>query len=192
MSRIAILYPGALGAALGKAIGAAGDRAITCLSGRSAMTRQRALAARFTLFPSVADVARCSEIIVSLVSPNSALMVANQFATLAANQLGENTRPIFIEANSVTPGTKKQIAEMLSSEGIACLDGAFLGPANRVGKENVLLLSGAGADSVAPIFRRVVETRVVGDEIGQAASLKMTMAILTKALPALFVEMVCV
>ena len=44
--------------------------------------------------------------------------------------------------------------------------------------------------SVAPIFQKTVEVRVVGDEIGQAASLKMTMAILTKALPALFLELV--
>jgi len=68
---------------------------------------------------------------------------------------------------------------------------AFLGPANRIGTENVMLLSGPGADKVAPVFRKVVETRVVAEEVGQASSLKMTMAILTKALPALLLEMVC-
>src|SRR5205807_7952540 len=58
------------------------------------------------------------------------------------------------------------------------------------GTENVMLLSGPIANRVPPIFRKIIEVRVVGDEIGQAASLKMTMAILTKALPALFLEVV--
>ena len=104
--------------------------------------------------------------------------------------MGNAAKPPFIEANSVAVRTKMQIAEVLSAVGIPCLDGAFLGPADRIGAENVMLLSGPGAIRVAPIFQKVIEVRVVGDEIGQASSLKMTMAILTKALPALFLEMV--
>lgn len=191
MSRVAVLYPGALGAALGKAILEAGGSPITCLCGRSATTRERARAANFVVASSIEELARASDIVVSLVPPASAVEVARRFAACTRDHYAENAaKPIFIEANSVAGRTKKHIAGILSSVGMACCDGAFLGPANRIGAENVMLLSGSGADRVAPVFEKMIEVRVVGDEIGQAASLKMTMAILTKALPALFLEMV--
>jgi len=189
--RVGVLHPGALGGALGKALADAGNTPIACLCGRSAITRARALAANFVVVPSLEEVARSSDIVISLVPPAKALEVAICFA-VCANKCADGGRmPIFIEANSVAARTKKQIADILASVGVSCLDGAFLGPANRIGTENVMLLSGPGADGVAPVFRKVVEARVVGGEVGQASSLKMTMAILTKALPALLLEMVC-
>jgi 3-hydroxyisobutyrate dehydrogenase-like beta-hydroxyacid dehydrogenase len=191
MNRVTVLYPGALGAALGKAIFGAGDTPITCLCGRSATTRERALAANFAVAASLEEVAQSSDIVVSLVPPASAMEAARRFAACVHNQFaGNGARPVYIEANSVAARTKKDIAGILSNAGIVCCDAAFLGPANRIGPENVMLLSGRSANHVAPIFQKTVEVRVVGDEIGQAASLKMTMAILTKALPALFLELV--
>lgn len=192
MIRVGVLYPGALGGALGKAIAEAGDAPIACVRGRSAATRDRALAANFVLVPSLEEVASSSDIVISLVPPAKAVEVALCFATRAAGHSANNARmPTFIDANSVATRTKEHIADILSAADIPCLDGAFLGPANRIGTENIMLLSGPAADRASPVFRKVVETRVVGDQIGQASSLKMTMAILTKALPALFLEMVC-
>jgi len=190
-SRVGVLHPGALGGALGKAIAEAGDTPISCLRGRSATTRERALAANFVVVPSLDELARDSDIVISLVPPARALEVALCFAACADQYADSARMPTFIDANSVAARTKKHIADILSTVGVSCLDGAFLGPANRIGTENVMLLSGPGADKVAPVFRKVVETRVVAEEVGQASSLKMTMAILTKALPALLLEMVC-
>jgi 3-hydroxyisobutyrate dehydrogenase-like beta-hydroxyacid dehydrogenase len=192
VSRVGILYPGALGGALGRAIAEAGDTPITCLRGRSATTCRRALAANFVVVSSLEEVARTCDIVISLVPPAKAVEVALSFAACAPDQCADNAEmPTFIDANSVAARTKKHIADVLSTAGVPCIDGAFLGPANRIGTENVMLLSGAAAARVGPVFRKAVEARVVGDEVGQASSLKMTMAIVTKALPALFLEMVC-
>src|SRR5260370_2713291 len=190
-SRVGVLHPGALGGALGKAIAEAGDTPISCLRGRSATTRERALAANFVVVPSLDELARDSDRVISLVPAARAVGVALCFAA-CADQCSDSVRmPTFIDANSVAARTKERIANILSAVGVCCLDGAFLGPANQIGREDVMLLSRAGANKVAPVFRKVVEARVVAEEVGQASSLKMTMAILTKALAALLLEMVC-
>jgi 3-hydroxyisobutyrate dehydrogenase-like beta-hydroxyacid dehydrogenase len=194
MSRIAILYPGELGAQLGRAVVQAGGVAITCLFGRSEATRGRTTAAQFSVVPSLEEIARQSELVISLVPPTSAVEIACSFAAsvdLARCRGGAPAEPTFLDANSVSPQTKQRIAQTLSRAGIHCLDGAFFGPANRVGPENVLALSGPGAEQIAPLLREVVEVRHVGEIIGQASALKMALGIMTKALCALFLEMVC-
>lgn len=194
MNRIAILYPGGLGAALGRAILQAGGTAITCLYGRSEATRSRAAAANFVVVPSLEEVARSSDLVISLVPPDSAVETARYFASCAdpgRYRSGSTTRPTFMDGNSVSPQTKQRITEILSRVGIRCLDGAFFGPANRIGRDNVLALSGPGVNQIAPFLQELVEVRVIGERIGQASALKMALAIMTKALPALFLEMVC-
>ena len=191
MNPIGILYPGGLGAALGLAIVRSGGTAITCLSGRSEATRDRAAAANFVVLPSLVEVARRSELVISVVSPSTAVEVARYFANCVHLGRFGDTRPTFLDANSVSPQTKKRIAEILSHARIDCLDGAFFGPTNRIGRDNVLALSGSSASRVGLLLQKIVEVRLVGDVVGQAAALKMALAIMTKALPALFLEMVC-
>src|SRR5258708_29115224 len=181
-SRVGVLHPGALGGALGKAIAEAGDTPISCLRGRSATTRERALAANFVVVPSLDELARDSDIVISLVPPARAVDVALCFAA-CADQCSDSVRmPTFIDANSVAARTKERIANILSAVGVCCLDGAFLGPAYRIGTENVMLLSGPGADKVAPVVRQVLETRVDAEVVAQASSLPMTLAIRTRSL----------
>ncbi len=194
MSPIGVLYPGALGAAFGRAVAQSGGTVITCLSGRSRATVDRAAAASFTIVPSLEQVAWRSDLVVSVVPPTSAVEVACSFAACTAlNHCDRDpsTRPTFVDANSASPRTKRRVAKILSDAGIPCLDGAFFGPADRVGHENVLALSGPGAGQIAPLLRRVMEVWVLGEEIGRASALKMALAIMTKAIPAGFLEAVC-
>jgi 3-hydroxyisobutyrate dehydrogenase-like beta-hydroxyacid dehydrogenase len=143
---------------------------------------------------SLEEVARRCELVISLVTPTSAIETARRFAagfdwTRGGN--GGSMRPMFIDANSASPRTKQCISEILSHAGICTLDGAFFGPANQLGADNVLALSGPGADQIAPLLQEVVEVRVTGSEVGQASAPKMALAIITKGLPALFLETVC-
>jgi 3-hydroxyisobutyrate dehydrogenase-like beta-hydroxyacid dehydrogenase len=55
----------------------------------------------------------------------------------------------------------------------------------------VLLLSGADANAAAELFAPAMAVKVVGGAIGQASAVKMAMALMTKALVALFVELSC-
>lgn len=192
MSRIAILYPGGLGAVLGRAFVQAGDAVITCLSARSEATCGRALSSGFIVVPSLGEVARQSQIVISLVPPGAALETASRFArSVEVTRNLVDVLPTFVDANSVAPRTKLRIAEILAEVGVGCLDGAFFGPTNELGRNNLLALSGPEAAQIAPFFQRAVEVRHLGPTIGQAAALKMALTILTKALPALFLEIVC-
>jgi putative dehydrogenase len=193
MNPIGILYPGEQGTAFGRAVMHTGGTVITCLSGRSSATADRAAAAAFIVAPSLEEVARWSDLVISVVPPTSAVEVARSFAACASltQCSGRTVRPTFVDANSVSPRTKQRIAAILSDVGINCLDGAFFGPANRIGHENVLALSGPDAAEIAPLLRPVTEVWVLGEEPGQASALKMAMAIMTKAIPAVFLETVC-
>jgi 3-hydroxyisobutyrate dehydrogenase-like beta-hydroxyacid dehydrogenase len=194
MSGIGILYPGELGAALGRAIVQAGGTAVTCLADRSKATQSRATAANFVVVQSLEELARKCDLVISLVPPASAVEAARCFAAcFDSARCGRNPTAglTFVDANSVSPLTKRRIAEILSHGGICCLDGAFFGPASRIGRDSVLALSGARAGQIPPLLAGAVEVHVVGEAIGQASTLKMVLAIMTKALPALFLEMAC-
>lgn len=192
MRRIGILHAGRLGAALGQAIVRSGGTTITCVDGRSEATRDRAVAAGCLIVPSLEEVVARSDIVLSLVTPASAIETARNVAISAERLYNLDRRimlPIFMDCNSIAPRTKQEVVRSLSSAGICGLDGTFLGPANEVGPENVLAVSGPGACKIVPLFERVVEVKVVGEQIGQASALKMALAIMTKALCALFLEM---
>jgi 3-hydroxyisobutyrate dehydrogenase-like beta-hydroxyacid dehydrogenase len=192
VKRIGVLYPGELGAAFGHAIVKAGGTAITCLAGRSAATVSRAAAASFMIMPSLEEVARLSDIVISAVPASSAIEVARSFAECLANCGARRGEPlIFVDANSVAPRSKLRIGDLLRKEGVPYVDGAFFGPANRIGHDTVFALSGSAAIDIAPMLGQAMEVRVLGTEEGQASALKMAMAIMTKGIPALFVEAVC-
>src|SRR6516162_3223298 len=192
VNRVGILYPGDLGAALGHAITKAGGTVVTCLAGRSAATISRAEAASFRTVSSLEEVAQVSDIVVSVIPASSAIEVARSFAASLANcddRRGEQL--IFVDANSVAPRTKREIGDLLRTRGVRYVDGAFFGPASRIGQETVLALSGSAAVDIAPMLGQAMEVRVLGAEEGQASALKMAMAIMTKGIPALFLESVC-
>jgi len=190
VSRIAVLYPGGLGAVLGRAIVRAGDTAITCLSGRSEATCARALNSGFVVVPSLEEVVRRSEIVISLVPAAAALETAHRFAC-SLESVHTEMPPIFVDANSVAPRTKLRVAEILAAKQVPCIDGAFFGPTNELGKNNLLALSGPDTARIAQLLEKAVEVRQLGPSVGQASALKMALTILTKALPALFLEIVC-
>lgn len=192
MNKIGILYPGGLGSALGAAILKAGGIPTTCLSERSYSTRLRAQSIGFAIVQSLEKIAQECELVISLVPPSSALDAARRFSgCFAATDRSGGAKPLFLDANSVGPQTKRRIGEIMSDAGISCLDGAFFGPANRIGRDNLLALSGPCVEQIRPLMAGILEVRVMGPEIGQASAAKMALAMVTKALPALFLEMGC-
>jgi 3-hydroxyisobutyrate dehydrogenase-like beta-hydroxyacid dehydrogenase len=190
--RIGILYPGGLGAAFGRAIVRAGFTALTCTSGRSENTSKRASEAGFVILSSVQELVSNCDLLLSLVVPAAAMKVAEDLAyAVDAAQHSDpmGHKPIFVDANSVNPCTKERLSAILSSKGIHCIGAAYFGPVNCVGPENILALSGPAASAAALRLKPVLQVQVVGLQIGDASELKMSLAIITKALPALFLEM---
>ena len=183
---VGLLYPGEMGASLGKLLTNAGVRVVTTLTARSLRTAQLSHNAGIESLSSLEEVVRQSRVILSLVETSSAATVAESYASLA--RLAPRGT-VYVEANSIGPETVKSIAATVSATGCDVMDGAINGPARTLSTGGTLYLSGSRADEVAELFGKVVRVRVLGPEIGQASTIKMLLGGLTKGTCALFLEL---
>lgn len=158
MTRVGILHPGAMGAAIGTALVSAGHEVLWDSRGRS--TESAARAAHFT--DAGADLLARSEIVLSVCPPDRALEVAASAADFAG---------LFVDANAIAPATAAAIRVP------HYVDGGIIGsPA-----APRLYLSGARAGEVAALFAgTVVDARVLEGDPFSASALKMVYAAWTK------------
>jgi 3-hydroxyisobutyrate dehydrogenase-like beta-hydroxyacid dehydrogenase len=180
---VGIVSPGAMGAAFGRVLGAAGTRVVATLEGRSARTRQ--LTEGIELLPTLDDVVATSGIVLSIVPPGAALEVAGAIAG-AASRTG--ARPVVADLNAIAPATMEAVAERLESAGLAAVDGSISGPPPRVAGTTVIYLAGPRAAQVASLDAPGLELRVVGEAIGTASAIKMSTASFYKGQTALFAQ----
>jgi len=180
---VGIVSPGAMGAAVGRALAAAGTRVVATVEGRSARTRQ--LAQGIELLPALDDVIAASGIVLSIVPPGAALEVAGTIAA-AADRTG--ARPLVSDLNAIAPATMEAVAARLGGAGLSAVDGSISGPPPRVAGTTVIYLSGPRAAQVASLDAPGLELRVVGETIGTASAVKMSTASFYKGPTALFAQ----
>ncbi|WP_433283928.1 DUF1932 domain-containing protein [Pseudonocardia sp. CA-142604] len=179
---IGVLHPGAMGAALGAALKPVAGAVIWAAAGRSNATSKRAELADLIGVPDVAALAARSHVIVSICPPHAAVDVAEQVAAALADR---PDRPIYVDANAVSPDTVRRIGTVLGAENV--VDGAVIGPPAWEAGHTVLLLSGAHAATVAELFAgSPFEARVLGPDLGSASALKACYAMQSKAMPAVW------
>lgn len=193
MANIAVLFPGAVGRALADALGPSEHSLLTFVADRSPRTRDNAQG-RLSALASFDELVDAADVVVSVVPPDAALDVAHRYAeALGASRCvrRDHEAPLFVEANSISPRTAREIDRIISRSGARCVDGVFLGPSTPITDRTLLMLSGSGAEEALAIFAPMMNAAVVSDRIGDACAVKMAMALATKALTALFVEMAC-
>lgn len=192
MSRIAIISAGALGTCVGRTLARAGHDVRCNVSERSATTQRRAAEAGFILSSTLDEAILESEFVVSLVPPAQAVAVASRFAgCLHGFGRADGRDRIFVDGNSISPRTAVMIQATVAGAGARMVDASFFGPANSLDKGNVLVLSGPDAGQVATLFDSLVAVRTIGEDIGAASAVKMSVSTLTKTLPAVFLEAAC-
>ena len=183
---IGVLHPGAMGAALGSALKPVAGAVIWAAAGRSNATSKRAELADLVGVPDLAALAQRSDLIVSICPPHAAVEVAEQVAAA----LGDRpNRPVYVDANAVSPDTVRRISTVLGAEHV--VDGAVIGPPAWEAGHTVLLLSGVAAAAVAGLFSgSPFEARVLGTDLGAASALKACYAMQSKAMPAVWLAVV--
>lgn len=182
---IALISPGAMGSALGAALFAAGHELLTSLSGRSAASRARAEAAGMRHAEDAA-LAGC-DIILSVVPPGDAAALVERLLPHIAAQA---TKPLFVDANALSPETKQALAARLATVGCALVDGAILGPPPGTSPRGaVLLLSGDEAASAARLTTPACPAKIVDGGIGGASALKMCFGGINKGVAGLAAAM---
>jgi 3-hydroxyisobutyrate dehydrogenase-like beta-hydroxyacid dehydrogenase len=182
---VGVLHPGVMGAAVGAALKPVAGAVVWAAAGRSVTTSKRAELADLVGVPDLDELTRRSDVIISVCPPHAARDVAERVAAVLGNQA---ERPLYVDANAVSPGTVRGIGELLGADRV--VDGSIIGPPAWERGGTVLWLSGRAASAVAGLFAgSPFDARVLGPDLGTASALKACFALQSKALPALWLEL---
>ncbi len=185
ITTIGILYCGDLGAALARLLHRVGARVVTTCEGRSPQTHARAQSAAIEILPTLDAVTSVADVVVSLVLPNAAEEVARQYAS--RKSLGP-ADSLFVDANSIDLHTLAGIEATLTDANIRFVDAAIHGGAKTLEHHGVMYFSGCDANDALAVCAPAMQTKMLGETVGQATRMKLLLASLSKSLNALFLE----
>jgi len=176
---VGLLYPGEMGAAVGRCLAGAGHDVVWAAAGRGPATVARAGEAGLTALPDVADVARRADVVLSVCPPHAAVEVAGEVSAAGF-------RGLYLDANAVAPDTAREVAGLVEAGGAAYVDGGIIGTPPVAPGFIRLYLSGAQAGEAQALFAGTeVDARVIGGGDFGASAVKMAYASWTKGSAAL-------
>ena len=150
---------------------------------KGARLRQRAEETGVMLVDSLEDLAKNSEILLSMVVSSVAEKVAGNIAPYLTPD------HIYADLNSASPMVKQKVQQMVEGAGARFVEAAVMAaiPPNR--HKSPLLLAGKAAkafeEKVKPLG---MVTETMGEEVGQASATKMFRSIIMKGTEALLLE----
>jgi 3-hydroxyisobutyrate dehydrogenase-like beta-hydroxyacid dehydrogenase len=126
---------------------------------------------------------RGARIVLSLVTPDSALDVAQAVAPHL------DRGALYVDFNSIAARTAHAIAEIVEGRGARFVDAAVMGPVPLLKLRVPVWLSGGAAGEFREIAqRRGLNTTVVSERAGDASALKMLWSVMTKGTIGLYAE----
>jgi 3-hydroxyisobutyrate dehydrogenase-like beta-hydroxyacid dehydrogenase len=174
MPVIVLLHPGAMGSAVGAALGGRGHEVRWVADGRSAATAARADRARLVRRERLGDALDGADVVLSVCPPAAAEDVADQIAGFPG---------VFVDANAISPRKQQRIAARV---GPGAVDGSIIGGPPWQAGTTRLYLSGPRAGEAAALFAgSPLEAVVLDGPVGQASALKMSFAGVSKISAAL-------
>jgi 3-hydroxyisobutyrate dehydrogenase-like beta-hydroxyacid dehydrogenase len=177
LDRIAILMPGDMGHAVGRALGRHGHEVTTCLAGRSERSRGLAAAAQMRDAGSLEALVAGADLVLSILPPDAAVAQAGAVAT-AMEASGE--RPVYVDCNAVSPQTAREVGAIIAAAGAPFIDCGIIGAAPGKAKPTRFHVSGPDTGAMERLDGKGIEVLAMGPEIGRASALKMVYAGLTK------------
>jgi len=181
---VAIIAPGDMGAGVGAALKAGGHDIVTCLAGRSDETRARAARIGFRDLGDLDALVGEADIVLSILPPASALGLAREVAAAMARS---GARPVYLDANAVSPQTAAEIGAVIENAGAPFIDGGIVGPAPGKGSQPTrLYVSGDDVASAKALAVDSLMVKPLEGGVGRASALKMLYAGVNKARFSLF------
>lgn len=137
-----------------------------------------------TACSSMAEAIAETPLVISLVTADAALVVAQN----AAPMLADNA--LFCDMNSVAPDTKRAAAEAVEAAGGRYVDVAVMAPVNPARLAVPLFVSGPHAEAGVAALAQLGFTniRIVGMDVGRASTIKMLRSVMYKGVEALTAE----
>ena len=152
------------------------------------LAERREAAAGLGLAPAetAAQALHGASLVLSLVSADQAVPAARACAPLLERGAW------WCDMNSVSPGAKREAAEIVARAGARYVDVAILAPVHPGRMAVPLLLAGEQADEAEALLSEAgfTNARVVGPEIGRASAIKMIRSVMVKGIEALTAEMI--
>jgi putative dehydrogenase len=127
------MSPGDMGSAIGNVLSDSGLDVITCLEGRSELSRLRAQEAGMRDVKSVDGLVSESELILSVLIPSKALALANLIAD-SVRRTG--CHPAYADLNAIAPQTVIRINTVLTNAGVIFIDGGIIRAPPKAGRRN--------------------------------------------------------
>ncbi len=150
---------------------------------RGPALKQRALEDLVHAAGSVAEACAMAEIVISAVTADSAVTAARE----AAPHL--KSRHTFIDLNSVSPATKRNVADQVRPGGAKFVEFAVMAPVSGIGIEVPILSGGATAETISARLNGLgMRITPVSSEIGTASATKLCRSIVIKGMEALMVD----
>lgn len=179
MTKIGILHPGKMGISVAASAQKGGHEVYWASEGRSAATHERAATYGLQDCVTVANLCQTCSIIISICPPHAAESVADEV-------LGHGFTGLYLDGNAISPQLAIRIGAKMADAGVAFVDGSIIGGPAWKANATWLHLSGTEAVRVAACFEGgLLEPNIIGDQVGQASSIKMCYAAYTKGTAAL-------
>lgn len=178
MTVVAVIAQGEMGAGLGRRLSETGARVLTSLQGRSPASAERARAAKMEPVEDDQRLVDAADFVLSVVPPGDAAALARRLAPVLA---AAGNKPVYIEANAISPRRTAAVAAILAPTGAPVVDGGIIGPPPKPGTAGPrLYVSGSAAPRVESLRAHGLDIRVLEGGIGTASALKLAYASLTK------------
>jgi L-threonate 2-dehydrogenase len=183
---VAVIAPGAMGAAVGRRLADHGVKVLTSLAGRGAATAKRAIDAGM-IDASDAEIA-AADFMLSILPPGDALVLAQRFVPALA---ASNAKPVYVDCNAINPATVERVAAVIAPTGSAFVDAGIIGPPPQgQGAGPRFYASGEAAPGFATLRQYGLDVRVIEGSLSAASALKMSYAGITKGTQAIGAAMI--
>ncbi len=185
MPIIAVIAPGAMGAAVGARLVEHGVEVLTLLEGRSKASMARAEAAGMRGVDR--DAIAKADIVLSIVPPGDALALIQSLALVL---LAVDRKPVYADCNAVSPQTVAQIAAVVGATGARFVDAGIIGGPPKPGTPGPLFYTaGPDAPALGVLAQHGLRVSDLAAPVGAASGLKMSYAGITKGLTGLAAAM---
>ena len=183
---VGLLSPGDMGHVVGRVLIGHGMPVLTCLAGRSERTRMLARKAGIQAVPTYEDLARDTDLILSILVPAEAENAARRVVT-ALRHAGEVT--VYVDCNAISPATAERIGGLIAGMGSRFVSASIIGPPPRQEDTTRFYASGTDVKAFEALIDYGLDIRSIGSELGQAKGIKMAYGALTKGFAAISAEL---
>ncbi|OON40368.1 phosphogluconate dehydrogenase [Izhakiella australiensis] len=180
MKTVAIIAPGAMGAAVAGVLTSHKLEVLTLLDNRSPRSVERARQAGM-IAVNLDELMR-AEAILSIVPPANAMALAESLAPTLKNS---RVKPLYVDCNAISEQRVKQVNEAIVATGAAFVDGAIIGlpPAAADDSGPCFWFAGSRAAELRALERAGLRVKVMQEaQVGAASALKMSYAGINKGI----------